>query len=77
MDVELMKEWFTIENVMDLLNQYRSFGPIPGILLPMLEAFLPFLPLFYLSWQMRTRLGCGLDFSFPGREQFSVLCSFS
>ncbi|WP_174616242.1 TVP38/TMEM64 family protein [Virgibacillus ihumii] len=33
------------EYIMQLLNQYESLGPIPGILLPFLESFLPFLPL--------------------------------
>ncbi len=28
-----------------LLRSYESLGPIPGFLLPFLEAFLPFLPL--------------------------------
>lgn len=32
--------------VMELLERYESFGPLPGILLPFIEAFLPFLPLF-------------------------------
>ncbi|PFA66463.1 hypothetical protein CN378_14315 [Bacillus sp. AFS015802] len=45
MNINTIKEWFTLENMMDLIQQYRSFGPIPGILLPLLEAFLPFLPL--------------------------------
>ncbi|KAA0565215.1 TVP38/TMEM64 family protein [Rossellomorea aquimaris] len=45
MDINTIKAWFTLENMMDLIQQYRSFGPIPGILLPLLEAFLPFLPL--------------------------------
>ncbi|MGM0753396.1 MAG: TVP38/TMEM64 family protein [Bacillota bacterium] len=45
MDINKIKDWFTLENMMDLIQQYRSFGPIPGILLPLLEAFLPFLPL--------------------------------
>lgn len=39
-------EFFTLENIQNLLSHYRSFGPIPGMLLPMLEAFLPILPLF-------------------------------
>jgi uncharacterized membrane protein YdjX (TVP38/TMEM64 family) len=43
--MDKIKDWFTLENMMDLIQQYRSFGPIPGILLPLLEAFLPFLPL--------------------------------
>lgn len=45
MDIHAFKEWFTIENMMNLIDQYRSFGPLPGILLLILEAFLPFLPL--------------------------------
>ncbi|MEI2663569.1 TVP38/TMEM64 family protein [Rossellomorea sp. LJF3] len=45
MNINSIKNWFTLENMMDLIQQYRSFGPIPGILLPLLEAFLPFLPL--------------------------------
>src|SRR5690625_4844700 len=31
---------------MDILDTYESFGPLQGILLPFIEAFLPFLPLF-------------------------------
>lgn len=34
------------EYIMQLLNEYESLGPLPGILLPFVEAFLPFLPLF-------------------------------
>ena len=45
MNINTIKDWFTLENMMELIQQYRSFGPIPGILLPLLEAFLPFLPL--------------------------------
>src|SRR5690625_7844506 len=32
--------------IMELLNDYEKLGPLPGILLPFIEAFLPFLPLF-------------------------------
>ncbi|WP_077617199.1 TVP38/TMEM64 family protein [Bacillus sinesaloumensis] len=45
MDIEMIKELITLKNIEELLGEYRSFGPLPGILLPMLEAFLPFLPL--------------------------------
>jgi uncharacterized membrane protein YdjX (TVP38/TMEM64 family) len=45
MDFEAIKAWFTLENIMDLIQEYRSFGPLPGVVLPMIEAFLPFLPL--------------------------------
>lgn len=31
--------------IMELLRDYESLGPLPGILLPFIEAFLPFLPL--------------------------------
>ncbi|TMN23056.1 TVP38/TMEM64 family protein [Lentibacillus cibarius] len=33
------------EYILELLNEYESLGPLPGILLPFIEAFLPFLPL--------------------------------
>ncbi|MUV36566.1 putative membrane protein YhjE [Lentibacillus sp. JNUCC-1] len=33
------------EYIFQLLNDYESLGPLPGILLPLIEAFLPFLPL--------------------------------
>lgn len=33
------------EFILQLLNEYESLGPLPGILLPFIEAFLPFLPL--------------------------------
>src|SRR5699024_1986218 len=33
------------EYLQHLLNEYESLGPLPGILLPFIEAFLPFLPL--------------------------------
>jgi len=33
------------EFIRHLLNEYESLGPLPGILLPFIEAFLPFLPL--------------------------------
>lgn len=31
--------------ILQLLEQYENLGPLPGILLPFIEAFLPFLPL--------------------------------
>lgn len=33
------------ELIQQLLNQYEGLGPLPGLLLPFIEAFLPFLPL--------------------------------
>jgi uncharacterized membrane protein YdjX (TVP38/TMEM64 family) len=34
-----------LEQIEALLDRYSDLGPLPGILLPLLEAFLPFLPL--------------------------------
>ncbi|PLR97694.1 TVP38/TMEM64 family protein [Bacillus sp. T33-2] len=64
MDLEFIKEWFTLENIMDLINEYRSFGPLPGILLPMLEAFMPFLPLFLFVMANASAFGLWLGFLF-------------
>jgi uncharacterized membrane protein YdjX (TVP38/TMEM64 family) len=35
----------TLEDIKKLLDRYSELGPLPGILLPFLEAFLPILPL--------------------------------
>ena len=41
-----MNEWFDVEYIIELSKQYRSLGPLFGLLLPFIESFLPFLPLF-------------------------------
>ncbi|MFC4409523.1 TVP38/TMEM64 family protein [Chungangia koreensis] len=41
-----MDDWLTMQNLIELSNQYRALGPIIGFLLPFIEAFLPFLPIF-------------------------------
>ncbi|MEK3887432.1 TVP38/TMEM64 family protein [Bacillus sp. FSL K6-3431] len=64
MDFYSLREWFTIENVMELIEKYRSFGPLPSILLPMLEAFLPFLPLFLFVMASANAFGLGWGFLF-------------
>jgi len=64
MDFEMLKEWFTMENIMKLINEYRSFGPLPGILLPMLEAFFPFLPLVLFVMANASAFGLWLGFLF-------------
>lgn len=40
-----MPSWFSIETLTNLAQDYRALGPLIGILLPFIEAFLPFLPL--------------------------------
>ncbi|WP_064092183.1 TVP38/TMEM64 family protein [Rossellomorea aquimaris] len=64
MDINAIKDWFTLENIMDLIQQYRAIGPIPGILLPMLEAFLPFLPLFVFVMANANAFGLWWGFLF-------------
>lgn len=64
MDLDFFKDWLTIENVMELIEKYRSFGPLPGILLPFLEAFLPFLPLFLFVMANANAFGLGWGFLF-------------
>lgn len=75
MDLELLKEWFTLENIMGLIEKYRSFGPIPGLLLPMLEAFLPFLPLFLFVMANANAFGLwfGFLFSWVGASVGAIL----
>lgn len=62
MDAEFLKSLFTLDNIMDLIREYRSFGPLPGIILPMLEAFLPFLPLFIFVMANASAFGLWLGF---------------
>jgi uncharacterized membrane protein YdjX (TVP38/TMEM64 family) len=62
MEIETVKDWFTLENVMNLIQEYRSFGPIPGILLPLIEAFLPFLPLVVFVMANASAFGLWLGF---------------
>jgi uncharacterized membrane protein YdjX (TVP38/TMEM64 family) len=64
MEFETLKEWFTLEKIMQLIQEYRSFGPIPGIVLPMLEAFLPFLPLVLFVMANANAFGLWLGFIF-------------
>lgn len=61
-----MPSWLSFETLTNLTQDYRALGPLMGIFLPFIEAFLPFLPLvvfivanvtaygilfgFFLSW---------------------------
>ncbi len=75
MDFSQIKEWFTLENIMNLIDQYRAFGPLPGIILPMLEAFLPFLPLFVFVMANANAFGLwwGFLFSWLGASLGAML----
>ncbi|ULT58095.1 TVP38/TMEM64 family protein [Neobacillus drentensis] len=62
MDFETFKAWFTLEHIMSLIQEYRALGPIPGILLIIVEAFLPFLPLFVFVMANANAFGLWLGF---------------
>ncbi|HWL22659.1 MAG TPA: TVP38/TMEM64 family protein [Ureibacillus sp.] len=57
-----MSEWFTEENIQTLASQYRTLGPLIGILLPFLEALLPFLPLVVIVVANVSSYGLWLGF---------------
>lgn len=62
MELDFIKEWLTVEKIMELIGKYRSLGPVTGILLPMIEAFLPFLPLFLFAMANANAFGLWLGF---------------
>ncbi|MCH1626857.1 TVP38/TMEM64 family protein [Fredinandcohnia quinoae] len=78
MDFEMMKEWFSQENIEALLRDYSSFGPLPGIILPMLEAFIPVLPLvvFVVANAAAFGLWLGFLYSWFGAIAGSLLVFF-
>ncbi|OQP06950.1 hypothetical protein B1690_06490 [Geobacillus sp. 46C-IIa] len=45
MNMETLKQWFTLDHVLSLLEHYRSFGVFPGIAATLLESFFPILPM--------------------------------
>ncbi|MDQ0062410.1 TVP38/TMEM64 family protein [Paenibacillus harenae] len=64
------QEWLHNLRYMDLdqiqrtLESYSQLGPLPGLLLPMLESFLPFLPLIVIVAANANIYGLGLGFLF-------------
>lgn len=63
------------EQVKHLLNQYENLGPLPGLLLPFAEAFLPFLPLIVFVFANAAAYGLlkGFIFSWAGSSLGSIL----
>lgn len=57
-----MGNFFTMDNIIELTQSYRAFGPLIGFLLPFIEAFLPFLPLFVFVFANATAYGLWLGF---------------
>ncbi len=64
MDFEMLKEWLTLDYIMELIGKYKTLGPIAGILLPLIEAFLPFLPLFLFVMANANAFGLWFGFLF-------------
>lgn len=61
--------------IMELLNDYEKLGPLPGIFLPFIEAFLPFLPLVVFVFANAAAYGLlkGFLYSWIGSSLGSIL----
>lgn len=65
---ERWNEWITtlkgitLDDIQNLLHRYSELGPLPGILLPLLEAFLPILPLVVFVVANASAYGMWLGF---------------
>ncbi|CAM4089158.1 hypothetical protein BAMA_17155 [Bacillus manliponensis] len=62
MDLQTIREYFTIENMEQLVSSYRAFGPLLGIGLPMIEAIIPALPLILFVMANAAAFGLGFGF---------------
>lgn len=83
-----MKDWIDqtyqffvsldIAQIERLLRHYSSFGPLPGILLPMAEAVLSFLPLFVIVAGNASAYGfwLGCLYSWIGTSLGSIIVFF-
>ncbi|TXL64009.1 TVP38/TMEM64 family protein [Cerasibacillus terrae] len=65
---QFYKEGNLDEYIIELLDQYQSLGPLPGIFLPFIESFFPFLPLFVFVFANAAAYGLlqGFIFSWIG-----------
>ncbi|RLQ97261.1 TVP38/TMEM64 family protein [Falsibacillus albus] len=63
MDLAAIKEWMTFDHLMNVIQQYRSLGPVAGVLLPTVEAFFPFVPLFLIVLANVNAFGLWLGFT--------------
>ena len=60
--MEHVNDFFTVENIENLAAHYRTLGPLIGILLPFVEAFLPFLPLVVIVVANASSYGLWIGF---------------
>ena len=63
------------EYILHLLDEYEQLGPLPGILFPFIESFLPFLPLFVFVIANGAAYGLlkGFFYSWIGTSLGSIL----
>ncbi|CAN7754904.1 TVP38/TMEM64 family protein [Paenibacillus sp. LjRoot153] len=62
MDIKELLSYLTEENLMLILDKYRSFGPLPGLLLPFMKSFIPPLPTLVIISVNATVYGLWLGF---------------
>ncbi|AIK40129.1 TVP38/TMEM64 family protein [Bacillus pseudomycoides] len=62
MDFQTIKEYFSAENMDQLVASYRALGPLLGISLPMVEALIPALPLILFVMANAVAFGFWLGF---------------
>jgi uncharacterized membrane protein YdjX (TVP38/TMEM64 family) len=69
---------FDMNDIQILLKKYESLGPIPGILITLLESFLPFLPLFAIVMGNAAAYGLweGFFYSWIGVSLGSIIVFF-
>ncbi|MBM7620723.1 putative membrane protein YdjX (TVP38/TMEM64 family) [Bacillus tianshenii] len=76
--INFLKDLLTMDNLLEGLQDYKSFGPLPGFLLVVLEAFLPFLPLIVIVMANAAAFGLWLGFliSWSGTVVGAVIVYF-
>jgi uncharacterized membrane protein YdjX (TVP38/TMEM64 family) len=76
--IDFIKELLTLDNLLEVLQEYKSFGPIPGFLLVVIEAFLPFLPLIVIVMANAAAFGLWMGFliSWSGAVVGAVIVYF-
>lgn len=57
-----MNGWFDVDTVVEWAQHYKALGPFIGLLLPFIESFLPFLPLFVFVFANASAYGLWFGF---------------
>ena len=72
-----MNEWMDPDKIIELAQHYKALGPLIGLLLPFIESFLPFLPLFVFVLANAGAYGLWLGFILSWAGTVVVLMLFS